>query len=404
MRVLQIYNQYRNRGGGEPTVVANTIRLLREHGQDVDLLERDSLEIRTARQKIRAAIQGVYSFSARRLVRDRIRNWRPDVVHVHNLYPRFSPSILVECRRAGVPVVMTVHNYNLTCPTWWHLYKGSHCDDCVGGHEYRCLLKNCRNNIFESGAYALRSAVARRFRLFHDNVSVLIALTPFAKARLLQAGFREDQIAVVPNPTSVTDVAIDKSPGKYVAYAGRVSPEKGVDIFLHAAKQMPDVPFKVAGDGDSLSEMKVRAPRNVEFLGKLGSGELSEFYKDARMLVVPSVCFEQFGLVAVEAMSLGVPVVASRIGGLPYVVEDGVSGSLFEPGNAADLARKVRQLWEDPQSCERFGAAGRQKVMREFTEDRYFLNLISVYTIAIQQSKYGMRVSPLVQINNAVLR
>ena len=115
------------------------------------------------------------------------------------------------------------------------------------GHEYRCVLKNCRNNILESSAYALRSTVARRFRLFHDNVSVLIVLTPFAKAKLLQAGFREDQIAVVPNAASVTEAAADPSAGKYVAFAGRISPEKGIDSLLAAAAQMPDIPFKVAG-------------------------------------------------------------------------------------------------------------------------------------------------------------
>src|ERR1022692_4674288 len=150
MRVLQIYNQYRSRSTGESAIVANTVRLLEEHGHEVCLLGRDSLDIRTARQKAWAAIQGVYSFSTRRFVSDRIRDWRPDVVHVHNLYPRFSPSVLVACRREGVPIVMTVHNYNLTCPTSCHLYKGRICEDCVGGHEYHCVLKNCRNNILES--------------------------------------------------------------------------------------------------------------------------------------------------------------------------------------------------------------------------------------------------------------
>ena len=115
---------------------------------------------------------------------------RPDIVHVHSVYPMFSPSVLVACRKANVPVVMTVHSDILTCPTWHHLYKGRVCEDCVGGHEYRCVLKNCRNNILESSAYALRSSVARRFRLFHDNVNVLIVMTLFAKEKLQHAGFR----------------------------------------------------------------------------------------------------------------------------------------------------------------------------------------------------------------------
>jgi glycosyltransferase involved in cell wall biosynthesis len=238
--------------------------------------------------------------------------------------------------------------------------------------------------------------------LFHDNVSVLIVMTPFGKEKLLQAGFREDQIAIVPNPVSIRDTVPEPSEGKYVAFAGRVNPEKGVDVFLAAAARMPDIPFKIAGDGTVLSEMKARATDNVEFLGRLGFDDLLAFYRRSRVLVVPSLWFESFGMVVVEAMALGVPVVASRIGGLPYVVDDGVTGSLFEPGNPDDLVRQVRRLWDDPQLCNRMGRAGQQKVMREYTEDAYFHNLMVVYQTAIQRSQNGATITPLLHINNAV--
>jgi glycosyltransferase involved in cell wall biosynthesis len=404
LKVFQVYNEQRSRFGGEPAVVNASMRVLARNGHESRLLMKSSRILENSIVKrINAFWGGIYNVCIYREMRRLLGEDRPDLVHVHSVYPMFSPSVLVACRRAGVPVVMTVHSHNLTCPTWYHLHKGRVCEECVGGHEYRCVLKNCRNNIFESVAYALRSGVARRFRLFHDNVSILIVQTPFAKGRLLQAGFRENQIAVVPNPTSVTDAATDRPVGEFVAFAGRVSPEKGVDIFLAAAAQMPDVPFKVAGDGPVLSEMKARAPRNVEFLGQLGFDQLLTFYRTSRVLVVPSVCFELFGLVAVDAMALGVPVIASRIGGLPHVVEDGVTGSLFEPGNREDLVQQVRRLWDDPELCNRMGRAGQQKIAREFTEDRYFHNLMAVYQTAIQRSRNRAPVTPLVHINNAVL-
>jgi glycosyltransferase involved in cell wall biosynthesis len=290
---------------------------------------------------------------------------------------------------------MTVHSHNLTCPTWYHLYQGRVCEDCVGGHEYRCVLKNCRQNILESAAYALRSSVARSFRLFHDNVSVLIALTPFAKAKLLRAGFREDQIAVVPNPAYVLETAADPSAGEYVAFAGRISPEKGIDTLLAAAAQMPDVAFKVAGDGPVFSEMKAKAPRNVEFVGQLKPEQLNQFYRRSRMLVVPSVWFEQFPMVVLEAMGRALPVIGSRIGGLPEIIEDGLTGSTFEPGNSGDLAKQVRRLWDDPQLCRRMGMAGRQKVQRQYTEYTYFQNLMAVYQAAIQRSRKGVGLIPV---------
>jgi len=232
-------------------------------------------------------------------------------------------------------------------------------------------------------------------------VSVFIAYTPFARERLLQAGFRADQIAVVPNSTSVAVTAFDRPPGEYVAFAGRVSPEKGLDSFLAAAERMPDVPFKVAGDGPILSDLMAGAPGNVSFVGRLGFEELLAFYRKARLLVVPSLWFEPFGMVAIDAMALGVPVIASRIGGLPYVVEDGVTGSLFEPGSPKDMEQQVRRLWEDPQLCVRMGRAAQQKVMREFTEDTYFHNLMAVYQTAIH-SWNSVSAAPLVHITNAV--
>jgi glycosyltransferase involved in cell wall biosynthesis len=396
VKILQVYNEQRSRFGGEPAVIEATMRVLVQNGHETRLVMKSSRVLENSILKRMNAIWGgVYNFWAYREMRRLIDRDRPDVVHVHSVYPMFSPSILVACRHRNVPVVMTVHSHNLTCPTWYHLHKGRVCEDCVGGHEYRCVLKNCRNNYLESFAYALRSGVARRFRLFHNNVGFLIVLTPFAKAKLLAAGFREEQIAVVPNPASVRSAAADPSVGKYVAFAGRISPEKGIDTLLDAAAQLPNVPFKVAGDGPALSEIKPRAPRNVEFVGQLGPDDLSEFYRCSRMLVVPSIWFEQFPMVVLEAMGRALPVIGSKIGGLPAIIEEGLTGKLFQPGSAKDLAAQVRDLWEDPQLCRRMGIAGREKVLREFSEDAYFQRLIAVYQGAIQRSWKRVGIIPV---------
>jgi glycosyltransferase involved in cell wall biosynthesis len=390
VKVIQIYNEQRTRLGGEPAVVDATTRVLGQNGHESRLVMKSSRVLEgSLLKRINAFWGGVYNIRAYNEMRALLAGDRPDVVHVHSVYPMFSPSVLVACRRAGVPVVMTVHSHNLTCPAWYHLYKGRLCEDCVGGHEYWCVLKNCQGNIFESSGYALRSTFARLFRLFHDNVTTIIVMTRFARDRLVRAGFREDQIAVIPHPTSVRGCAADQQAGEYVAFAGRISTEKGVDVLLAAAARMPDVPFKVAGDGPVLSEMMAKAPRNVEFLGRLGLDGLVAFYRRSRVLVVPSVWFEPFGMVVVDAMALGVPVIASRIGGLPHVVDDGITGLLFEPGNPEALVKELRCLWEDPELCRRMGEAGRQKAMREYSADRYYERLMAVYACAIQICQRG---------------
>jgi glycosyltransferase involved in cell wall biosynthesis len=405
VKIYQIYNEQRSRLGGEPAVVDATMRLLTQNGHESRLMMKSSRDLENSLiKRANAFWSGVYNIGAYYEMSRLLKKDRPGVVHVHSVYPMFSPSVLVACRRAGVPVVMTVHTHNLTCPTWFHLYKGRICEDCVGGHEYRCVLKNCRNNILESCAYALRSSVARACRWFPDNVNVLIMLTPFGKGRLLQVGFREDQIAVVPNPTSITGTNVQTSLGAYVGFAGRISPEKGVDIFLAAAARMPDIPFKVAGDGPVLSEMRTRAPGNVEFLGRLAGDDLLNFYRKSRILVAPSLWFEPFGMVVVDAMALGVPVIASKIGGLPYLVQDGVNGLMFEPGNPKDLVLKVRRLWDDPLLCNQMGEAGQQKVAQQYSQKAYYDNLMTVYQRAIHGPRKDVVINPLVQISKPGLR
>jgi glycosyltransferase involved in cell wall biosynthesis len=404
MKVYQVYNEQRSRLGGEPAVVDTTMCVLAKNGHESRLVMKSSRLLEgSIMKRINAFWGGIYNIRAYHEMRRLLKSDRPDVVHVHSVYPMFSPSILVACRRAGVPVVMTVHTHNLTCPAWYHLYKGRVCEDCLGGHEYRCVLKNCRENIFESSGYALRNTFARVFRLFHDNVTMIIVMTRFAKERLMGAGFREDQIVVVPHATSVIETVVERPAGEYVAFSGRISPEKGVDVFLSAAARMPDVLFKVAGDGPARSELMAKAPRNVEFVGRLGFDDLVAFYQRSRILVAPSLWFEPFGMVVVDAMALGVPVIASRIGGLPDVVDDGVTGLLFEPGNREALVDQLHLLWNDPERCRQMGKAAREKVLREYTQDAYYHNLIAVYQTAIQRCRDGVTISPLVQISNAVV-
>jgi glycosyltransferase involved in cell wall biosynthesis len=153
MKVLQVYNETRSRFGGEPAVVEATMRVLAQNGHEPRLLMKSSRVLENSVLKRMSAFWGgVYNIRAYHEMRRLLEKDRPDVVHVHGVFPMFSPSVLVACRRAGVPVVMTVHSHNLTCPTWHHLYKGHICEDCLGGHEYQCVLKNCRDNILESTA------------------------------------------------------------------------------------------------------------------------------------------------------------------------------------------------------------------------------------------------------------
>ncbi len=389
MRVLQLYNQYRSLRSGEERVVFDVLELMHKKGVDAKLFMKSSRGIENRLSlKVGAFFSGIYNLSAFREMTELLRKCRPDIVHVNNLYPLFSPSVLVACRRQGIPVVMTIQNYALTCPAAHHLCKEAICEQCLGGREYYCVLKNCRENIFESLAYAIRSTVARKMRFFHYNVTLFIAPTQFTKQRLIQAGFQEGRILLLRNMVVTREEGpTDSSKGRYVAFAGRMSLEKGVDTLISAAKRLPGIPIRLAGEGPILPRLRKEAPPTANFLGLLEDEAMVAFYRGARFLVVPSKWFEMCPLVISQAFSYGLPVITSKIGGLTELVEDGVTGLLFEPRNAEDLASKIQLLWNNPGLCRQMGDAAYARTTQELGEDVYFGRLMAVYEKAIEMNR-----------------
>ena len=181
MKIVQVHNWYKT-DSGENVFVKSLIHLLKAKGEEVLLFERNSKVLTsTVGSKIRAFGAGLYSPGSAQVMAHIIKETQPDLVHVHNLYPLISPSVLVACGKAGVPVVMTYHNFRFSCPVGPHFYKQKMCEQCVGGREYWCIINNCRESYFESAAYALRTMVARKLKLFKNNVTLFIALSQYVK-------------------------------------------------------------------------------------------------------------------------------------------------------------------------------------------------------------------------------
>jgi glycosyltransferase involved in cell wall biosynthesis len=377
MRVLHVYNLHRQGGGADNATLA-TINALRERGVQVETFVRNSGDISLdLRGKIDAFVSGLYARAAVEDFTQRLRSFRPNIVHVHELYPLISPWILKECRRRGVPTVMSVYDYRLTCPVHNHYYKGSTCTSCIGGREYKCVTKNCRGNRAESLAFGLRSWIATRKGLFSKNVDRYITPTSFtANWMITNAGIRRRQIDVVPCLIDIPPTTVDPSNGSYIAFAGRFVPEKGVGVAISAARKA-GLPIRLAGDANSHHAME--SADDVRFVRTRNSDDLAAFYRGARMFVMPSIWFETFGIVVGESMSHGVPVLASSIGALAETTVDGVTGLLFEPGNSDDLAAKMRRLWDDAEYCRKLGRGAREHIVRTASPDVHYKKIIEVY-------------------------
>jgi glycosyltransferase involved in cell wall biosynthesis len=388
--VLHAFNSHRGRGGSDATW-AETIRLSVEAGVEVSTFSRDSRSLAGVGGKVKAFASGVYAADAVREFTRALAEFRPDVVHTHELYPMISPWILPRCRAAGVAVVHSCYDYRLTCPTAVHYRDGEICDRCLGGREYWAVLSNCRENLAESLAYGLRSWVARKAGLFMANVDQFVVYADYSRAWL------ERELAVPPeritvNPCSVPApaTAADPGAGDYIAFAGRFAPEKGVELLVEAARRT-GLPVKLAGN--AASHPAVRPGDPVECVLTPAREDLMNFYRGARMLVAPSRWREVFGLVAAEAMTHGVPVIAANVGGLGGVVVDEETGLLFEPDDLDQLVRHMLRLWGDPELCRRMGAAGRARALSEFAPEKHARRTLEAYDAALRRRGHQLRPS-----------
>ena len=361
--------------------------LLEERGHHVLPYIRSSLQLQDmALGRVQAFFSGIYNVNAKREFLRFLTIRKPDLVLIQNLFPLLSPSILVACRRMGAPVIMRCPNYRLICPNGRMMTKEQICEKCSGGKEYWCLLNNCEDNLFKSTGYALRNFVARQLQLFQNNVDVFMVLTPFARQKFIDNGFSPQRVQVLsalvepnsfqPKPTVNT--------GSYVGFVGRVSPEKGVDTLIGAARLLPDIPFKVAGPYDQETLRTLELPPNVSFLGQLDRKALELFYQEARMIVVPSRWYEGLPVVILEAMISAKPIICSRLGGLPDIVDEGKTGLLFQHNRCSDLKEKIEWLWSRIDTCHYFGVAGRKKAETEYHPDAFYERLMFAYYTSLE--------------------
>lgn len=393
MKILIVHNAY-GRISGEEIVIDSLVRLLQSRGVSITRFSRSSAEIEATRLgKISAFFSGIHNPFSRKAFGRMLREAHPDVVHIHNLYPLISPSILPECTAQGIPVVMTVHNFRLVCPNGLLMSHGEVCHRCLGCREYCCILRNCEADILKSTGYALRTAAARILRRYYDHVNHFLCLTNFQRDTLVKEGLPHNRVSVLTNPL---EIKVSKqsleAENQNVLFVGRVSKEKGIKSLFAAADRCPDIPFLIAGSWQAMPEAVQLAPSNVTLLGPVQKQELVVLYQQARFLVLPSVWYEGFPTVLLEAMSYGLPVICSRIGGLPEIVEEGVTGLLFEPGNAEELADRIRTLWQDPELCRRLGDAGRRKLQEEYAADGLIDRLLGIYEMVIRERARRRRV------------
>jgi glycosyltransferase involved in cell wall biosynthesis len=384
MTIVMAHNFYQQ-SGGEDQVFAAEVDLLRRFGHRVEtfVLHNDVVDVMSRAKALAATFWNRESYRA---IRDLVHRTGATVAHFHNTFPLISPAGYKAAHDQGAAVVQTLHNFRLICPNALLFRDGHTCELCVGrtlawpGIRHKCY----RGSRTASGAVATMTAVHRALGTYHRLVDAYIAPSPSARAKLVEGGLPADRVALKPHFVD-PDPGIGPGSGGYAIFAGRLSREKGLEILLDAWKLLGDaVPLKIVGDGPlaQLAAAAVGRQPCIEWLGRRNIHDLYELLGNALFNVFPSRCYETFGRVAAEAFAKGTPVVAPRHGAMADLVEDGRTGMLFEPGNPADLAEKVRAMLRYEGLRTTMRAEVRRRYELHFTGQQNYQQLMEIYARA----------------------
>lgn len=380
MRILILHSRFLSgSASGENRVVEDEIRLLEEAGHSVTHWD-PAPQAADLLQQLRTGVDAVWSRRATKITRDLIRRTAAEVVHCHNLFPRLSPAVLRATVAEGAPVVVTLHSYRMLCLPATFVRNGRICEDCVGRFPWPGVIHRCyRNSLAGSMALATSLSTHRLIGSF-QRVSLYLAVSDFVKQKHLQAGWSPHRIRVKPNFAWPCDRR--EGPGQYFLYLGRLAPEKGVATLLRIWGRVP-ARLVVVGDGPLAEELKKRAPTNVEFVGSIPFSQVPGFLRGARALLLPSLSYEGQPRAILEAYAAGVPVLASRLGGIPEVVEHEVSGLLLPPDHPASWAEAASRLMTDEES-ERLGGGAWRLWSSRYRPDHGLAGLESAYREALK--------------------
>lgn len=408
MKILLI-NVYNWRKGGSEAVFFNTADLLEKAGHEVvrftlkwdenlpSKFERYFPESKATRRgplrPLANLVNYFYHFEAARKLEELIDAERPDIADIHLIWGQLTPSILRTLRRRGVPAVLTAHDYRIVCPAYtFRDGQGRVCERCEGHKFYNCLLHKCsKGKLVESAIVTAEQYFRNAFFNPARMASAMVFVSDFSRRKHLEfmpalgklplLTLHNMAAAGISRPKTAQEIA-DAEP--YMLYFGRLSAEKGLPTLVEAMKQCRDVKFKVVGSGPLEEQIRrtiaAEGLDNVGMLGYRTGSDLAALVRGARLTLVTSECYENNPMTIVESYAAGVPVIGSAIGGIPEIVDEGSTGFLFAPGNAAELATAIRRGWEmTPAELAAMSEAAADYARNHFDPEAYGESLVSFF-------------------------
>lgn len=391
MKVLLV-NKFHYRKGGSETYYFTLAQALRARGHQVIFFamkdEEKNLPCDQERyfvsnasvsggikSKLNMVLHLTYSKEAYRKMKDLLAAEQPDLVILNLVHKQITLSILDAIREqdATLPVIWTMHDLIAVCPSYtMQDGAGQICEKCLGGDFSHCVKRKCIKGSTAMSILSRYEAEYIRKRKWYDQVDLYICPSEFYRKKLTQGGFTRSPIVTLRNPLPLDAVYDQSEVGSYVLYFGRLSPEKGVDTLIRAAKEA-GFPLEILGTGPQEQELKELAAgcENITFRGFQTGQALTDYIRGARCVVLPSQWYENGPYSAMEAMALGKPLVVSGMGGLPELVEDGVNGYIYGKTDGELVAAIGKLLALSEEECQKMGAASLERAKGLFDPNAY---------------------------------
>ena len=384
MKIL-LSNKFYYRRGGDCVCVLNTEQLLKERGHEVAVFAMDYPEnfdtpwrkyFPQNMGKLMAFTRPFGSREVRRKFNALLDDFRPDVVHLHNIHTQLSPAIAELAHRRGIRVVWTLHDYKLLCPRYDCLRGGTDvCEACFGDDKTACLEHRCMKGSALASWIGRREATTWNRQRLEACTDAFVCPSRFMAEKMAQGGFDSSKLQVVCNFMDTGKCLMpDRRKEDYYCFMGRLSHEKGARTLIKAANRL-SIPLKIIGGGPLAEELKAEASGNVEFVGFKQWDEIKELVGRARFSVVPSEWYENNPFSVIEAQCLGTPVLGARIGGIPELIEEDVNGMTFKSRDENDLAEKIEKMHSATFDYDAIA----QKAQEQFSAEAYYQKLMGVY-------------------------
>ncbi len=387
MKVLLIHNFYQSSSpSGEDVVFKNEVELLRRNNIDVVTYTKHNDEIMGYGlwDKAFLPFRNIWSLKTYKELKKLIKKEKPDIAHFHNIWYLISPSAYYACKEMGVPIIQSLHNQRIFCPKATIYRNGQVCTQCANrivplpALRYRCF----KNSLYKTAGITLTISIHNVMSTWKKFIDIYIVFTNFYLKRFVEWGLPSEKIVVKPHFVYPDPGYSSNLKGRYALFIGRLSLEKGIRTLIAAWKNLSSVPLVIVGSGVLQRDVYQFAAHypNVKLLSNISRQELFKIIQRARFLIWPSEgWYENFGLVAIESFACGKPVIASWLGAMAELVEDGKTGLLFEPGNPKDLASKIKWMLEHEDECIQMGKNARKVFEEKYTAEKNFEILMHIY-------------------------